>query len=129
MRYLNMLAVAFVLTACVGPFAAEKKAPLDDKTFVAVVTRDGKAEVDELVFKDGTFISADAELQGFTPTAYTTIKQGEFMKFEAIAKSEKSGTMTWTGTVKGDVIKGKAVLDAGFLRRNREYPFQGKLKD
>lgn len=132
MRYFSVLAAAFVLTACIGPLARDEaavKAPLDNKTFTALVTRDGKAEPDELVFKNGTFRSTTSALKGFAPATYTTVKQGEFMKFEAVATSPTSGTMKWTGKVKGEAIEGTAVLDPAWWRPDREYPFKGKLKD
>lgn len=129
MRYFTVLAVALVLTACATGPNKSAKAPLDDKTFTTLVTRDGKAETDELVFKDGTFRSKASELKGFKPATYTTVKQGEFMKFEAVANSPISGTMKWTGKVKGETIEGTAVEETPWYRPDREYPFKGKLKD
>ncbi|HEX9793736.1 MAG TPA: hypothetical protein VGC54_07100 [Planctomycetota bacterium] len=131
MRYFTVLAGALALAAC-GMFGSEKplaKGPLDNKTFAAQMVRDGKSEPVELVFNEGTFRSSAADRQGFTRTNYTAVKQGEFMKFEAVASSPKSGTMQWQGTVRGETIEGTAVWDEAWYRPDREYRFKGKLKD
>ena len=129
MRYFSVLAAALILAACsTTPGKPAAKAPLDGKTFTALVTRDGKTETDELVFRNGTFVSADNELAGFAPAKYSAVKEGEFMKFEAVATSPKAGTIKWTGKVHDEAIEGTAVWDKTWWQPNREYTFRGKEK-
>jgi len=131
MRRFMILVGALALAAC-GTTSSEKirkvEGPLDDKTFTAQLVRDGESVPAELVFKNGTFRSTSADPLAFPGTKYTAVKEGEFMRFEAVATSPDAGKMTWKGTVTGKTIKGTVVWDREWYRPDREYEFQGKLK-
>lgn len=132
MRHFVSLAAALALAAC-GATTPDKPrkvtGPLDDKTFTAQMVRNGRSEPAELVFKNGTFRSTSADPYAFSGTKYTAVRDGEFMRFEAVAASPDAGTMTWKGTVTGKTIQGTVVWDESWYRPDREYEFKGKLKD
>jgi hypothetical protein len=70
--------------------------------------------VDEVVFKDGKFISNGCLEWGFSGGEYTTTADGENVHFVADTYSDKYGRIIWTGTVKGNH------LDATFIWFDKE---------
>ena len=109
--------------------AADMKA-LDGKTYTIETTQVGaaKTETDDLVFAAGTFRSTGCDEYGFAPAAYdTTGGEDGAMAFSVTTKSDKEGTMTWNGNVKGDEIEGTAVWQkAG--QDDIAYSYKGSLK-
>jgi hypothetical protein len=92
-----LLALALIGVAWAG------KGKLDGKTYKVTITEpDKKSHPDTLSFKNGTFDSSECQKYGFKPTSYS----GDAASFTATAKSDKEGTMAWSGTIKGDAIDG-----------------------
>jgi hypothetical protein len=82
------------------------KGKLDGKSFKVTVTEPSKKTYDEtLTFKNGQFDADGCAKYGFKPAAYA----GDAASFTATAKSEKEGTIEWSGTIKGEAIEGKFV--------------------
>lgn len=81
---------------------------LDGKTFIVELSESNKDETskDELIFKDGTFFSAECEQYGFTPASYESKSKGDTILFKSTANSDKEGKTEWEGTVNGDEISG-----------------------
>ncbi len=84
---------------------------LDGKTFIVELSESNKDETskDELIFKDGTFFSAECEQYGFTPTSYESKSKGDTILFESTANSDKEGKTEWEGSVNGDEISGTMI--------------------
>jgi hypothetical protein len=82
---------------------------LDGKSFLIKVSehgKDGEATDDELIFKDGTFFSADCEQYSFSPASYESRSKGGTTLFKSTLMSDKEGKSEWEGAVKGDTISG-----------------------
>ena len=117
--------VGLLLALVLGAGVAEAgRGKLDGKTFKVMITEPGrKAYPDTLVFTNGTFDAAECHQYGFKATPYT----GDAGSFATTAKSEKEGTIVWSGTVKGDAIEGKlAWTKAG--QAAITYTFAGALQ-
>ena len=81
---------------------------LDGKTFSVKFTEHNKNEEakDELIFKDGTFFSADCEQYGFSPAPYESKSKSGTTLFKSTLTSDKEGKVEWEGKVNGDEISG-----------------------
>lgn len=104
---------------------------LDGKTFHGECVLKGKAAEtptpDDLVFKDGKFLSTACVKYGFKEAPYTAKTVGEAVAWESTTVSASEGTMTWKGTVKGD--SGEATFIWTKAGQNpSEWNFKGKLK-
>jgi hypothetical protein len=79
---------------------------LDGKAFTGTMGERGKTsgDSDELTFTAGHFHSSACDQYGFTAAAYTSHREGDAIHFKAVTQSPKEGTMTWTGTVKGNAL-------------------------
>ena len=119
----SILISLFALTTPTALMAADA---LDGKTFVTML--DGENDV--LTFQDGMFNSSSCEEWGYSPGKYTTTMSGDNLSFEAITTSEKHGGMVWTGTVKGDTIKGSYLWtkEGWFGTKTKTKSFEGTLK-
>jgi hypothetical protein len=127
---LKRTAVVFLLFAavCFAASAAHSHL-LNGKTFAGESGEKGKDKTDKdtLIFERGKFRSTGCDQYGFTPTSYTSKKEGDVIAFEAEAKSPKEGTIHWKGTVTGDnceatftwTKEGQAPI---------EYSFKGSLQ-
>ena len=99
-----MLVVASILTVQAGA------GPLDGTTFQAEIKDMGKAQGDSdtLVFADGKFRSMAGDAHGFDAASYKATQAGNAWTFTAETRSPTRGTITWRGTIKGNVIEGTA---------------------
>jgi hypothetical protein len=81
---------------------------LDGRSFSVELTEANKSEAtkDELIFKDGTFFSAECEKYGFTPAPYESKSKDGAILFKSALTSGKEGKTEWEGSVKGDEISG-----------------------
>jgi hypothetical protein len=101
------------------PAAKKEEAPkqvtpgaLDGKSFTGEIGAKGqKADPDTFIFKDGRFTSTACEKFGFKDAAYTTSGEGKNMRFRATTMNTSGAKIDWDGTVSGDKIEGKAVLN------------------
>jgi hypothetical protein len=102
---------------------------LDGKVFAGEIGQKGKksGDRDDLVFKDGKFLSTACEKFGFGAAPYTAAMGEGTTTFEAVAASAKEGTMQWKGTIKGDSVTASVVWSkAG--NPAQEFWYRGKLK-
>jgi hypothetical protein len=132
----------FILLVSALPFTlfaqGPKKGPLDKKTFIIEVTKEGKKkpmDPDELKFDAGkTKAKFFAESWGFKAGEYkiTAIDSSDATAkaytWTAQSVSDIKEVMNWEGTIKGEDIDGTAVLinEKGETKYN--YTFTGKLK-
>ena len=79
---------------------------LDGKTFNGTTGVLGKnsSEKDEVRFDNGQFTSVDCEKYGFGSGPYITTVDGDKIHFTADTYSEKTGRITWVGTISGGNI-------------------------
>ncbi len=124
---------AFVLSLsiiCSVPSYAAADGALDGKTFSVKVYehhKDGKGTDDELIFKDGTFISTDCVQYGFEPAQYLAKSKGDNVLFKSTLTSEKEGKAEWEGKVTGEKIKGHFI----WTKEGQDpiiYRYEGSLK-
>lgn len=101
---------------------------LDGHTYeVQVVGADGKPqEKDDLSFSGGSFDSSSCRPFGYIRTAYTTSKDGDAIRFQAVAASADYPMNHWEGTVRGDMIEG--TLKSGDAADAPTLRFTGKRK-
>jgi hypothetical protein len=97
--------VSVLIALALAGIAWAGKGKLDGKTYKVTITEQSKSYPDTLTFKSGTFESIECQKYGFKPTSYA----GDAASFTATAKSDKEGTIEWSGTIKGDTIEGKYV--------------------
>jgi len=103
---------------------------LDGKTFSVELTNTGTKETanDELVFKDGTFMSTECEQYGFTPGAYESKSKGGAILFESTLMSDKEGKAEWEGSVQGGNITGTMIWTKDG-QNPVIYTYEGALKE
>jgi len=101
---------------------------LDGRTYeVQVIGADGKPqEKDDLSFTGGSFDSSSCRPFGYIRTAYTTTKEGDAIRFQAIAASADYPMNHWEGTVRGDTIEG--TLKSGDAADAPTLRFTGKRR-
>jgi high-affinity K+ transport system ATPase subunit B len=136
MRFiLNSTLYLLVLAVCLSIISASQNVAfaddsLDGKSFLVKLSEHGKkdeATNDELIFKDGTFFSADCEQYGFSPASYKTMSKGDTTLFESTLMSDKEGKAEWEGAVKGDEISGTFI----WSKEGQEpiiYSYKGSIK-
>jgi hypothetical protein len=131
-----------ILLTSALPFAlmaqAPQKGPLDKKTFIIEMFKDGKKKAmdpDELKFDAAKFKSKSFVDWGFTKAAPYKITSIDSTDAAAKAYSWTAETindikevMTWEGTIKGEDIDGTAVLVNAKGETKYNYTFTGKLK-
>jgi len=79
---------------------------LDGMSFTCDIGKMGEksSNTDIITFKDGKFSSSGCQKYGFGSGAYQTTTDGEKIHFVADTFSEKTGRITWVGTVTGDQL-------------------------
>jgi hypothetical protein len=81
---------------------------LDGKTFFVSGGAKGKEADhygDYLVFQDGLFVSSHCMgLVHFRASTYSATPEGDGIRFRSTTTSPTHGTMTWDGTIRGNVI-------------------------
>lgn len=79
---------------------------LDGKTFSGNTGKIGKksSETDVIKFENGQFSSSGCQDYGFGSSTYQTAIDGDTTHFVADTYSEKTGRITWVGTVSGDKL-------------------------
>lgn len=100
--------LVFVLSVLsISLLAAAQEGALDGRTFAGELGEKGKkGDEDELIFKDGKFLSVACQEYGFGDAPYTAAVSGDTTTFETETVSAKEGKMKWTGTVTGDKLDG-----------------------
>ena len=84
---------------------------LDGKVFTGDTGKIGKksANTDVITFENGRFASSGCQKYGFGSGEYLATSEGDSTHFVADTYSEKTGRITWVGTVTGNH------LDATYL--------------
>ena len=92
--------------------AAAPKGLLDGKHFMGEVGTPDKTTGDKenITFKNGQFHSSACEAKGFGAAPYTATEDAGVISFKADLKSATNGTISWTGSVKGDALEASATL-------------------
>lgn len=139
---LSAMIVSLVLTGAVGasehPEHPKAKAPaaagatatpgqLDGKVFVGELGKAGQTtgDKDELVFKQGLFVSTACVAYGFNDAPYTATEKDGIITFTSAPSNSDAETMTWTGTIKNGALEGKAVHKTA--SGETTYWFKGKV--
>lgn len=126
-----------MLAACAGNIAQAQSLPskaqglLDGQAFSGTVGALGKEtpyNSDSLVFDDGHFVSIDCVQYGFDRAPYRARRDGDVIHFEAVTTSPTHGTMTWSGTIRGDEARAEYrwVRERWFWTQRGEYWFKGR---
>lgn len=89
-------------------FSAYARDQFEGKWTVTVTSDDGgKPHEDTLIFKNGKLTSQSAKAHGFADGEYEAdTRGGQSATFTATAKSEKEGSMKWTGTMAATSLQG-----------------------
>lgn len=79
---------------------------LDGKSFTGHIGKIGKksSNTDMITFENGRFSSSGCQKYGFGSGTYQTTTEGDRTHFVADTYSEKTGRITWVGTVSGDEL-------------------------
>jgi hypothetical protein len=102
---------------------------LDGKIFAGEIVQKGKksGDKDDLIFKDGKFVSTACQKFGFGEAPYTFAKGEGNTTFEALADGGKEGTMKWKGAIKGDSLTATVVWSKPG-KPDQEFWYIGKMK-
>ncbi|MGA6994479.1 MAG: hypothetical protein WBX50_11360 [Candidatus Deferrimicrobiaceae bacterium] len=107
---------------------------LDGRTFIVSGGAKGKKEVDHhddyLVFQDGLFVSSHCmSLVHFRASSYSVTPKGDGIRFRSTTTSPTHGTMTWDGTIRGNVIDATThwVEKRWYWTIDRAYWWKGQL--
>jgi hypothetical protein len=130
MRKLTLaVAVLGLLAFGASGFAAETKGALDGMTFKGSIGPKAakKHYDDDLVFKDGTFLSTACEKFGFHAVPYTATTEGDKTTFEATATNEKGEKMEWKGEITGKMAKA-SIVNTDSAGKAEDWMYSGKVK-
>lgn len=96
-----IMAMAFNVSA-MGAYAGS----LDGKSFTGNTGKMGKksSNTDVITFENGKFSSSGCQEYGFGSGTYQATTEGEKTHFVADTFSEKTGRITWVGTISGDKL-------------------------
>jgi hypothetical protein len=88
------------------------KGLLDGKYFLGQIGQEGETTGKEeaIAFRHGTFHSSAYDTNGFASAPYTATEEGGVIKFNVTCTSPKSGTIEWSGTVKGNELDATATM-------------------
>ena len=102
--------------------------PLDGKVFVGEIGKKGQkaGDKDDLIFKDGKFLSTACAKYGFTEAPYTAMAGEKKTTFETETVSPKEGTMKWKGTVQGEMVRATVIWSKPG-NKPQELWYRGKL--
>ena len=131
---LKSLPLLIVIIASVAalPAAAESSHLLDGKTFTGQNGEKGNKanRNDDLIFKNGKFVSTSCYDYDFKSGDYTTTVEGDAVHFEAVTISPKHGKLTWKGTMENNKMEATFVWtkERWYWDIRREYWFKGVLK-
>ncbi len=110
---LGLLSVA-LLAGGIGLATASPSADLDGTSWQLKVTPDRIAQEkgikefsDTLSFSSGKIVTAAGQQQGFPQAGYTTSRSGDSgWSFTAKQDNAHEGTFSWSGTVRGNEMRG-----------------------
>jgi len=127
------LCLTFLVTSC---FAQKKESMLDGRTYIVEVTElnmDGTSHVlekDEIRFKEGMVSAKFGTKNGFPGALYKVMVNNAVspaeITFKGESKNADRNTLKWVGSIKGEIITGRAPR----TRTNKkgcDYVFSGKL--
>jgi len=129
---LRDVALVVLAAVAISSLAVAASALLDGKAFKGECVEKGKAAgtgvLDELIFKDGKFLSTACVKYGFREAPYAAKVMGDAVAWESSSVSAKDaeGRMAWKGTVKGDVAQATLVWTKPGQNPS-EWTFKGKL--
>jgi len=114
MRHLYLVAMfLFISITPLSALAANAEgAKLDGKVFTGVVGEKGdkKGDPDNFEFVAGKFHSTACDQYGYTSAPYSAnMKNEKATTFSSTTKNEAGDTITWSGVVENDKIKGNAI--------------------
>lgn len=86
--------------------------PLDGRTFDGIVLECGKTsgDADSLIFRGGRFRSTACDRYDYGDGAYTTVVDGDAVRFSAETESPKYGKLRWQGVVRGRRLDGSLTM-------------------
>lgn len=109
--WLGTLTILLVSLLFFGDAAVSSEAPdaagaLEGKVFVGHTgPLNGPVNgEDEVVFRNGRFLSTACDKWGFDSAAYTATVQPDGIHFTSTTKSPKHGQILWKGVVAGDIM-------------------------
>jgi len=114
--------------------AVEESHLLDGKAYVGKNGEKGQRlaeyEDEEIVFRDGQFLSVSCEPYHFGSSPYAAKVVGDEIQFDAVTESPTHGKITWHGIIKGDQAEVSFIWtkERWYWDIRREYWFRGALK-
>ena len=129
MKGILRIALAAAVVFGLVPSRFASASPLDGKSFVGEMGKQGKTKGDKdtFVFKEGRFRSTACDKYDFGDAPYAIKQDGGKMVVTAETTSKKEGTMTWTLTVDGDTLTGVTVWKKG-AKAPKDYWVRASLK-
>lgn len=113
-----------------SPFSSELQGEglLDGKTFTILLEEPGKpAMPDDLIFVNGTMDSTACRPHGYSAAPYEAEQlDDETIRFTSDSHSGPH-TMSWSGTVRGDEVSGRAVMSENGVEKT-VFTFEGARK-
>lgn len=109
---------------------ATNPSPLDlgSKRFTGVVKHAASSRKnDELVFKNGLFVSTVSRQRGFKAVPYQSTTKGNQIIFEAFSTNTDGETMKWVGYIQGKTVSAHGVYTKKDGTKER-FDYEGNLK-
>ncbi|HXZ37335.1 MAG TPA: hypothetical protein VEL68_15035 [Thermodesulfobacteriota bacterium] len=126
MSFVSIWALTFLWS---GTPVSAQMSGLDGKVFAGELGKKGEktGDKDDLIFKDGKFVSTACEKYGFGAAPYLVATGEGNTTFEASADGGKDGTMKWKGAIKGDSLTATVVWSKPG-QPEQEFWYRGKMK-
>lgn len=110
----KLTVIALIMSLVIPVFFVATSADagaLDGKTFTGEMGEKGnvKGDKEQVEFSDGKFHSIACDAYGFTAAPYTESVKGNTTTFKSETSSPTEGKMSWSGTVKGELLEGTVV--------------------
>ena len=128
------LILAAVLPGCARAQGGGAEALLEGLIFVGHTGPiDGSAVdgEDEVLFRNGRFLSTACNTWGFDSAAYTAESTADGIRFQAVTTSPKHGRIHWQGVVTGDRMQATYLWTKArwyWFDAREERRFEGRIK-
>ena len=124
----------FYMEVAIGSDALDATNALEGKVFVGHTGPLGSTAIDgedEIVFKNGRFLSTACTNWGFDAPPYRATVRPDGIYFEALTRSPQHGQIQWRGVVTGNTLNATYLWTKHrwyWFDAREERRFQGKLK-
>jgi len=133
--FMGLLAALLLpVEGAIGSEAIDINVGLEGKVFVGHTGPLGSTAIDgedEIIFKNGRFLSSACNTWGFEPAPYKATVKPDGIHFEALTRSPRHGQIQWQGVVVGNTLEATYLWTKQrwyWFDAREERRFKGKAK-